>query len=120
MRTSFLTISLVVTTSVPALLADVTLRFQNEIKFGAVLPAPIAGQSKNGTASALPPSTVFYRKGDKGYVQSGKFSCLMDFAKKEITVLDAEHQRFATVAMKDYSGRLTAAMPPALAEAQSA
>jgi hypothetical protein len=90
---------------------DVTIRSHNEIKFGAVMPAPIGERTRNGTESALPESTVRYRRGGREYLQSGKFACLMDFAKQEITIIDAGHKRFATVTMKDYAGRLAAAMP---------
>jgi hypothetical protein len=95
----------------PPLLGDVTIRFHNQIKFGSAIPAPVADRTRNGTESALPESTVIYRKGDREYLESGKFACLMDYAKQTITILDAGHKRFATVAMKVYAGTFAAAMP---------
>src|ERR1041385_3164983 len=109
MRTTLLTTSLLVW-AVPGLYADVTIRFRNEMVFGAVMPAPIAEKSKNGTESGLPATTAIYRKGSNAYIQSGKFACLMDFAKQEVTVIDGEHKTFATVPMKDYRERLAAAL----------
>jgi hypothetical protein len=111
MQTSPLTFLLLAGSVVPPLSADVTVRSRIEIKFGAVIPGPVAERTRNGTQSDLPDSTVSYRKGGQEYLQSGKFACRMDFAKQEITIIDAEHKRFATVAMKEYAGRLAAAMP---------
>lgn len=120
MQTRPFTILLLVASAAPALLGDVTIRSRNEMKFGAVLPSPVGERTNNGTEVALPESTVSYRKGDKGYLKSGKFACLMDFAKQEITIVDAEHKKFATVAMKDYIDRLAAAMPVLPPEARIA
>ena len=44
--------------SAPPLSGDVTIRFHNQIEFGAVIPAPVAEGTRNGTESALPESTA--------------------------------------------------------------
>jgi hypothetical protein len=110
------TLLLLATSAVPALLGDVTIRSRNDMKFGAVIPAPVAERTKNGTELTLPETTAIYRKGDREYLQSGTFACLMDFTKQEITIIDAERKQYATVAMKAYVDRLATAMPAMPAE----
>jgi hypothetical protein len=105
---------------VPALSGDVTVRSRNEMRFGIVLPQPIAERTKNGTEVTLPDSTVSYRKGSLEYLKSGKFACLMDFAKQTITLIDEEHKQFATIAMKDYADRLAVTMPALPPDSKSA
>jgi hypothetical protein len=104
----------------PPLSGDVTIRTRNGIRFGALIPGPVAERTRNGTESDLPDSTVSYRKGRLEYLQSGKFACLMDFAKQEITIIDVGNKRFARVAMKDYAGRLAAVMPAVRPEFRTA
>ena len=97
--------------AVPALWADSTLRTQNTMRFGGILPGPIAQRTRNGLASTLPDSTVRYRKGNREYLNSGGFTCVMDYGKQTITIIDAANKHFATVPMKDYVSKLAAAMP---------
>jgi len=111
MRTRFLPVLVVAVWATPPLQGDVTIRSRNSIRFGAVLPGPVAQRTRNGTESPVPDSTVRYRKGAREYLKSGTFACLMDFDPQTITILDDEHKRFATVAMKEYAGKLAAAFP---------
>jgi hypothetical protein len=106
-----LAILLLATSAAPALWSDVTLRSRNTMRFGAAMPGPVAERTRNGTESALPDTTVRYRKGSREFLKSGKFACLMDFDKQTITILDAEQKRFVTVAMKDYVDKVEGALP---------
>ena len=105
------TLLLLAAAATPGLWGDVTLRLHNTLKLGTVLPGPIADRTKAGMQSPLPESTVRYRKGGQEYLQSGPFACLMDYDKQTITLIDGEHKQFATASMKDYAGRLRAALP---------
>ncbi len=120
MRRRPLTFFLLAASAAPALSGDVTIRSHNALRFGAVMPGPVAQRTRNGTDSPLPETTVRYRKGGREYLKSGKFACLMDFDKRKITILDSEHKKFATVAMKDYAARLAAALPALPSEYRSA
>ena len=111
MQTRAFTFLLLAASSAPALFGDVTVRSRNTIRFGAIIPAPVAERTSNGNLATVPESTVRYRKGSREYLKSGKFACLLDFGKQKITIIDAGNKTFATVAMKDYGDRLARAMP---------
>ena len=62
-------------------------------------------------------STARFR-GNKGYASSGAGISIVDFVKKEITVIDPARKRFATVAEDRWTEELTNAIPKAQPEAQ--
>jgi hypothetical protein len=97
----------------PAVRADVTIRYKNEVKTGA-LPSP-------GMAGKLPLSrdTVLRLKGSKGYSSDGNVTSVMDFDKQEITFIDAANKKFATMPLKDMTAQLGAAIPDIPAEART-
>jgi TonB family protein len=103
-QSSALVLALVFSTL--ALRADVTVRYKIDYKFNASLPSAVTGPALRQMDSALPTETVMQLKGDKGYSTFGKMTYLMDFAKQEVTLVDAAMRRFATVPMKDFADKL--------------
>jgi hypothetical protein len=88
----------------PALRADVTIRYKTDFKTGTMLPP-------NVQKAPLPPVVTVQIKGDKGYSNAAFSASLIDFTKQEVTIIDAAHKLFATVAIKDYWGELSSAVP---------
>jgi len=103
-QSSALVLALVFSTL--ALRADVTVRYKIDYKFNASLPSAVTGPALRQMDSALPTETVMHLKGNKGYSTFGKITYLMDFAKQEVTLVDAAMRRFATVPMKDFADKL--------------
>ncbi len=95
----------------PALRADVTIRYKTDFKVGAMVPPAMSQQGSNSPKLPFPPIVLVQVKGDKGASNAGLSASLIDFTKQEITILDATNKLFATVAIKDYWGELTASMP---------
>jgi hypothetical protein len=50
-------------------------------------------------------------KGDKAYASMGKFSSITDFANNQVTYIDSENSRFATVPAKEFASKLANSMP---------
>lgn len=88
----------------PVLLADVTIRYQQEFKTGAALPG--------ATGKAMMPVQLssIRIKGAKGYTDAGGFTMIMDFAKQELTLLDTANRKYATIAASQYSGKMAGLM----------
>jgi hypothetical protein len=80
----------------PALQADVTLRYKTEVKLNPALPAAFAQQTTKGMAAAVPAETVLQLKDGKGYSSFGGYRSITDFQKQELTLIDAENRRFTT------------------------
>jgi hypothetical protein len=102
-------VAVVTLAGLPAL-ADVTLRYKSEIKMNPTVPAAMAQQAAAGIAS-LPKDTTLQWKGGKGFSSVNGMTSIYDFAKKEITLIDTEGKRYATLAAADFADHMTAAMP---------
>jgi len=101
-----------------ALRADVTVRYQVDYKLAASLPPAIMGSTLQQMASSIPKEAVIQVKRDKGYSNYGKITYLTDFAKQEITLVDAASRGFATMSMKDFADKLGASIPAMTSQAQ--
>lgn len=90
-----------------ALHADVTLRYQTEIKPAAVLEPFLGPLQKAMEAQA---STSVQMKGNLGFTQMGKWSEIIDFVKGEATLLDPAHKTYAKVPLTGLMDKLAGAL----------
>jgi hypothetical protein len=96
--------------AVPALQADVTLRYKLDFKMA--MPTTTTASA----APALPFSSQLLRiKGDKAYSEAGKSASLINLARQEIMLLDRENKHFATVSVKQYKDAVAGRMQETLA-----
>ncbi|HEV3332107.1 MAG TPA: hypothetical protein VG096_14055 [Bryobacteraceae bacterium] len=97
--------------AIPALDADVTLRYKTEIKLNPSLPAQVIEQAMKGMNTAVPKESLLQLKGGKGFSSAGVNSTICDFPKQELTLLDPEGKRYATLPVRQYEEEMAAAMP---------
>ena len=93
--------------------ADVTLRYKMEVKANPALPAQMA-------ARALPQESLLRLKGGKGFSSSMGFNSIIDFATKEITLLDTATKRYAKMTSDQFAEEMARAMPEMPAQARAA
>lgn len=92
--------------------ADVTLRYKTDIKMNTNLPPAIAQQATAGMMNgAMPTDISMQLKNGKGYSSAGLATSIVDFTKSQITLLDKDGKRFATMPAKDFGDQMAAAMP---------
>jgi hypothetical protein len=103
----------------PVLRADVTIRYENDFKVASFLPS---GAMPFG--SSMPQLSLMRLKGNKAYANLGTFTSIVDVATQEITMIDADHKRFAKAPFQDYVDRMAtmvlSSMPVLNAEAPKA
>ena len=63
------------------------------------------------TGGLLESDSAIYMKGNKGVAVSGGQTTIADFTKQEITIIDTERKKYATVPAADYATRLSESMP---------
>jgi hypothetical protein len=100
--------------------ADVTLKYKSEVKLNPTLPPAIAQQATQGFNRALPPESILQIKGGKGLSSAMGITAIVDFAKQEITLVDKEGKRYATVPAAKIADEMTVAMPPVPEQAKAA
>lgn len=104
----------------PALRADVTLRYKTEVTLNPHLPAQAVEQMTKGMSASLPPSQTQQLKNGKFVSSLGNITSIVDFGKREITLLDAGGKRFGTLPAEQYGDEIARAMPKMPAAAQGA
>jgi TonB family protein len=82
--------------------ADLAIRYQFEFKFGPALPAAAADAAKAQLASLFPGGIATLVKGDKCASSFGPLNSIIDGGKGEITLLNPETKRFATIPQASY------------------
>ncbi len=97
--------------ALPALHADVTLRYKTEVTIDPNMPAQFADQMRKALDSSLPKSQSQQLKDGKLNSDSGKFSSISDFNKREITLIDSVTKRYSTIPAEEYADDLVKAMP---------
>jgi hypothetical protein len=97
--------------AIPALDADVTLRYQTEIILNPSLPAQLIQQAMKGMSTAVPKESLLQLKGGKGFSSAGANSTICDLPRQELTLLDQEGRRYATLPVRQYEEEMAAAMP---------
>ena len=91
------------------LLADVTIRYQSAVKVSQSLPAQAREQMEKSMGRAMTLETRL--KNGKAYTVGGFWTAMVDFAKGQMTLIDAGNQTFANVAAADLPDKLGALMP---------
>jgi hypothetical protein len=92
--------------------ADVTLRYKMEVKANPGLSAQMA-------AGAMSQESVLRLKGGKGFSSSVGFNSIVDFAAKEVTILDTTTKRFAKMTSDQFGEEMVRAMPEISAQARA-
>jgi len=93
--------------AVPALLrADATIRYQTEISV-----ARFADQKS---------SSVIYMKGNKGATVDDHETTIVDFAKQEVTIIDTDRRKYATIPASEYGDRMSQRMSSAMPQGGAA
>jgi hypothetical protein len=105
--------------AMPALYADVTLRYRTETQYQFGV-GPQVTKALAGIESALPKDLVVQLKNGKGFTESGLNVSICDFTKQEITLLDREGKRYATVPYRQIEDEVAGAMPPMPEQAKAA
>ncbi len=97
----------------PAVRADVTIRYKSEIKSSVPMPTGVADMGNH----------AIRMKGNKGYMEAGGFTMMVDFARRECTIVDPAGRKYATIPAAEYGKSMASAMPempPGAAEAAGA
>ena len=97
--------ALVMAFTAPSVRADVTIRYLTTFKTAA---PPMAAAS----SITLPDMSHTIRmKGNHGALTDQNTTTLMDFARQEITVIDAASRKYATIPAAQYAARTAGAVP---------
>jgi len=96
--------------AIPALDADVTLRYKTEVSFNPALPPQMA-QAMPGMEAVLPKESSVQLRNGKGFSSSGANVSMCDFSKQEMTLLDNEGKRYATLPFAQFGDAFAGAMP---------
>jgi TonB family protein len=99
--------------------ADVTLKYKSEVKWNPMLPPIITQQATQGMNRALPPESLMQFKGGKGLSSAMGITAVTDLSKQEITLMDKEGKRYATVPFTKFADEIAAAMPPVPEQAKA-
>ena len=81
--------------------ADLTIRYQIELKFGPGIPSVAADLVKSEIGSVVPNEIVMQVKGDKCTSSFGALNSIIDSGKGEITLLNPATKQFATVSQAE-------------------
>jgi hypothetical protein len=118
MRQMFVAIALTLF-ALPALRADVTLRYKMELKLNPGMPDQLAEQTKKSLDNTMSPETTLQFRNGKGF-SSGAYASIIDFTKQMDTLLDTKGKRYATVSSGQFADEMVRAMPQQPAEAKAA
>ena len=69
--------------------------------------------------SAMPAETLSQFKNGRGFTSQGGMTSIYDFSKQEITLLDREGKRYATLPAGQFQDAIAAAMPQMPKEARA-
>jgi TonB family protein len=94
-----------------AVWADLTVRYQYEVKLGAAFPAAAAGTFKQRLDDMFAGGMASRVKGALCATAVGTRRTIIDTEKHEITLVDPASQRFARVPTANYAQRVLAAQP---------
>lgn len=105
--------------TLPVLNADVTLRYESKVSLNPSLPAALTEPMMKGLNLALPMSMAQQYRNGKLAVSFGKINVIVDLNKHEITLLDPDGKRYATVSADKYADAVSGAVPDTPAQAQA-
>ncbi len=104
---------------VPALHADVTLRYESKVSLNPSLPPLMTEPMTKSMSQALPASSTQQYRNGKMFVAVGRFNAIIDLGRREITMLDPSGQRYATVPVEQYADAVAGAIPELPSQAQA-
>jgi hypothetical protein len=90
-------------------LADVTLRYQLDIKLGAATSPQVKEQMEKSESTWA--NSIVRMKNGKCWSQTGIWTSIIDFATEKMTLIDSGHQTFATLPVADLPDKMAALMP---------
>jgi len=106
--------------TLPALRADVTLRYKMLIDLNKNLPPQLTEQMSKQMNVSIPPAQTIQHKDGKVLSTTGNFSSLGDFNKHEITLIDTAGKRYGAISAGQFGEAMTAAMPEIPEQAKAA
>jgi hypothetical protein len=100
--------------------ADLTMRYTITFKLGSFLPPQALDAMKQEMGNRIPEGTTVQIKGDRVYTSMGRMISIADYASGQITVIDPETKRYATVPLADFPAKAVGAqrLPPMSPDAQ--
>jgi len=96
--------------AMPALRADVTIRYQSELQPSAAFESMMGQFMKSVQAGS---AQSVQMKGSKAYTTTGNWIQIFDFVKEEVTLIDPAHKTFATLPVSQLADKMAGAMPQA-------
>ena len=99
------------------LLADVTVRYQTEIKLAPSLPPQAQEQMKNAMQSA---KYTIYMKDGKGMAAMGAYSSMLDYIKQQFLIMDTNDHTYAILPSAELTDKMIAILPSVPEEAKKA
>jgi len=103
-----------------SLSADVTIRYQTQVKMNPALPPQVAAQALKGFNTAMPPETLMQFKEGKGAANLGGIRTITDLVKKQVTMIDPDHKQFSVSSMDELADALGKSMAELPSEAKAA
>jgi hypothetical protein len=92
--------------------ADVTIRYKSDVQLASFLPPEIFDQFNKSLKPGLDAAVQTIRMKDgKAASLTGNFSCLVDFNKQELSLLDGENKRVAIVPAAKFNESWAGSMP---------
>jgi hypothetical protein len=95
----------------PAAYADLTIHYKSTFEFPSGLPAQMADAMKRQMAGSLPAESTVRVHGDQAVSNFGRLTCVIDYAKQQITLLHPESKRYATGPASGFAGAVQAMIP---------
>jgi hypothetical protein len=96
----------------PTLRADVTMRYKSDVQLASYLPPEILDQFNKAIKTSMSVSSqTIHMKGGKVTSSTGKFSCIVDFEKHELTMVDAANKQVSTVPAEKFNESWTSSIP---------
>jgi hypothetical protein len=96
----------------PMLRADVTMRYKSDVQLAPFLPPEMLDQFNQAMKSGMDATGQIIRmKGAKAVSKTGSFSSIVDFEKRELTMVDGANKRVATVPADKFNESWTVALP---------
>lgn len=91
--------------------ADLTVRYQFDFKFGAVIPAEATAPVQQQLATMFPNGLAMRVKGQQCSSSFGPITSIFNGDTKEITLLNPMTRQYTTVAAADYTGNALSQIP---------
>jgi len=91
------------------LIADVTVRYQTDIKVASFLPPQAREQAEKAWQGNR--GYLLRFKDGKGWTDMNSWTSLLDYTTQQMTLIDSAQKTFCTLPLADFTDKLFAAMP---------